>query len=59
MLKPWILEAALGRMGERQLTSEQQRLVIASVQNPEKVNWPAWWSERGPTMGPSNGACDV
>jgi Family of unknown function (DUF5681) len=54
MLKPWIVDAALARMGNRQLTSEQQRVVIASVQNPEKVNWPSWWTERDTTPGESD-----
>ena len=54
MLRPWIVDAALARLGDRQLTSEQQRVVIASVQHPEKVNWPAWWTERSPTAGARN-----
>jgi hypothetical protein len=54
LLKPWIVEAALARMGDRRLTSEQQRLVIASVQHPEKVSWPTWWIERSATPGGSN-----
>ena len=44
-LRPWVVDAALARLADRQLTSEQQRVVIASVQHPEKVNWPAWWTE--------------
>jgi hypothetical protein len=59
MLKPWIVDAALARMGIRQLTSEHQRVVIASVQNPEKVNWPSWWTERHMTTGERDGGGDV
>jgi hypothetical protein len=44
MLRPWIVDAALARMGDCQLTSEQQRIVIASVLHPEKVSWPTWWT---------------
>ena len=49
-LRPWVVDAALARLADRQLTSEQQRVVIASVQHPEKVSWPAWWSEGGPAV---------
>ena len=54
MLRPWIVDAALARLGDRQLTPEQQHVVIASVQHPKKVNWPAWWTERSATAGQSN-----
>jgi len=43
MLKPWIVEAALSRPGSRRLSPEEQRIVVASTVNPEKVTWPEWW----------------
>ena len=43
MLKPWIVEAALTRMLAGQLSSEEQRVVLASTRTPEKVCWPDWW----------------
>lgn len=46
MLKPWIVEAALARLGDRRLTAEEQRTVFASVQTPNKVSWPEWWEVR-------------
>jgi hypothetical protein len=46
MLKPWIVEAALARMGDRRLTVDEQGVVIASVQHPQKVTWPEWWTVR-------------
>jgi hypothetical protein len=46
MMKPWIVEAALARMGDRRLTADEQRVVIASVQHPQKVSWPEWWAVR-------------
>ncbi len=46
-LNPWIIEAALERIGERQLTSDEQRTVWEAARKPETVNWPEWWSYRG------------
>lgn len=43
MLKHWIVEAALSRLGSRRLSAEEQRIVLASTPNPEKVFWPKWW----------------
>ena len=45
-LKPWIVEAALGRMHDKRLTEEQQRVILEATQHPEKCNWPDWWSVR-------------
>jgi hypothetical protein len=39
-------EIGFARMGDRQLTTEEQRIVIASVQHPEKVSWPGWREAR-------------
>jgi hypothetical protein len=44
-LQPWIVEAALARFGDRQLSPEEQRVVVGATRTPEKVNWPTWWSE--------------
>lgn len=43
MLKPWIVEAALSRPGSRRLSLEEQSIVLASTQHPEKVSWSEWW----------------
>jgi hypothetical protein len=43
MLNPWIVEAALNRLGERRLSSDEQRTVLAATRTPQKVNWPNWW----------------
>ena len=45
MLKPWIVEAALERLSPGQLSTDEQRIVLASVRTPEKVGWPEWWTE--------------
>jgi len=45
-LKPWIVEAALARLGSRRLTEEEQREVWGAVLTPGKVRWPDWWTER-------------
>lgn len=46
-LNPWIVEAALARLGSRQLSEDEQREVWENTRTPQKVKWPAWWSERG------------
>jgi hypothetical protein len=43
MLKPWIIEAALERLGSRRLNLEEQQIVVASTRTPAKVRWPDWW----------------
>lgn len=44
-INPWIVEAALDRLGDRQLTIEEQRDVYANTRTPHKVSWPEWWTE--------------
>lgn len=46
-LKPWIVEAALARLGDRKLTPAEQREVWQATRKPETVAWPEWWTERG------------
>lgn len=43
MLEPWIVEVALERLGDRKLTREEQRIVLAATRTPQKVKWPRWW----------------
>lgn len=42
-LEPWLVQAALARLGEQRLTIEQQRTVYAATRTPAKVRWPDWW----------------
>lgn len=51
MLEPWIVEAALARLGERQLTLVEQATVWNATRTPKKVQWPEWWSVLGPPFG--------
>jgi hypothetical protein len=46
MLEPWIVEAALARLGSRRLTVAEQREVFAATRTPAKMRWPDWWSVR-------------
>jgi len=46
-LRPWIVQAALDRLGERALTPEEQREVWSVTHPHDKVQWPVWWTERG------------
>jgi Family of unknown function (DUF5681) len=43
LLEPWIVEAALARFGEKQLTPEEQEIVLKATRRPTKVRWPDWW----------------
>lgn len=43
-LAPWIVEAALARLGPRQMTQEEQAEVFKNTRTPQKVAWPEWWS---------------
>ncbi len=45
-LSPLIVEAALARLGKRQLSEDQQREVWGNTRTPHKVRWPEWWSVR-------------
>ncbi len=45
VLEPWIVEAALERLGDRRLSQEQQREVFRVTRTPKRVNWPEWWTE--------------
>jgi hypothetical protein len=46
-LNPWIVEAALARLGQRQLSEQEQREVWNVTRTPRKVKWPGWWSYFG------------
>jgi hypothetical protein len=46
MLEPWIVEAALTRLGEKQLTPTEQEVVLQATRTPSKVRWPGWWVAR-------------
>ena len=43
LLEPWIVEAALARFAEKQLTPEEQEIVLNATRTPSKVRWPGWW----------------
>jgi Family of unknown function (DUF5681) len=43
-LEPWLVETALGRLGGRRLSVEEQKTVVQATRTPWKVRWPDWWS---------------
>jgi hypothetical protein len=45
-LKPWLVQSALDRLGERRLTPEQQRVIVDVTRSPCDVCWPEWWTVR-------------
>jgi hypothetical protein len=46
-LQPWIVQAALDRLGGRVLTLEEQREVWTVTHQRDKVQWAEWWMEKG------------
>jgi hypothetical protein len=46
-LNPWIVQEALSRFKDRQLSADEQRQVWEAVRTPAKVNWPDWWTYKG------------
>ncbi|WP_340588936.1 hypothetical protein [Erythrobacter alti] len=46
-INQWAVEAALARLGDRQLTTAEQREVWNNSRSPHKVAWPDWWTEKG------------
>lgn len=51
LLENWVIEEALARLGDRQLSRTEQEQVLAAARFPRKINWPDWWEadlrERG------------
>lgn len=45
-LKPWIVEAALARLGSKRLSIDEQRVVGEATHKPDRVKWPEWWEVR-------------
>ncbi len=44
-VEPWLVEAALARLGRR-LSPTEQAIVRKATRTPRKVNWPDWWEVR-------------
>ena len=42
-LEPWLVEAALARLGFRRLSREQKDCIVKATRTPHKVKWPVWW----------------
>ena len=45
VLEPWIIEAALARLGDKRLTPAEQITILDATRTPRKVRWPVWWTE--------------
>lgn len=43
VLEPWIVEAALARLGDQRLTPNQQKIILDATRTPKKVRWPDCW----------------
>ena len=42
-LTPELVTVALKRFGDRRLSRDEQKLVLAFTLTPRKVEWPEWW----------------
>src|SRR5687768_3104531 len=42
-LEPWIVEAALARLGKSRFTRGEQEAIVRATRTPRKVRWPPWW----------------
>ena len=45
-LEPWVVEAALERLGNKRFTPDEQRTIVRATRTPWKVRWPRWWEEK-------------
>jgi Family of unknown function (DUF5681) len=45
-LEPWLVEAALSRLGDRRLSLDEQETMVDATRTPWKVAWPEWWQIR-------------
>lgn len=46
LLEPWLIKAALERLGDRRLTPEDQATVLKATRKPRTITWPDWWEVR-------------
>lgn len=46
-INPWIVEAALSRLGTARLSASEQAEVWNATRMPHKVSWPEWWTYIG------------
>lgn len=43
VIEPWLVQAALKRLGDKRFTRAEQEIIIKATRTPHKVNWPEWW----------------
>ena len=46
-INPWMVEAALERLGTERLSASKQAEVWYATRTPYKVKWPEWWTYVG------------
>jgi hypothetical protein len=46
MLEPWLVQAALTRLGDRQLALDEQTEVMRATRTRHRVRWPDWWEAK-------------
>lgn len=45
LLEPWMVEAALKHLDDRQFDPSEQQIVFKATRTPHKVQWPKWWAK--------------
>jgi hypothetical protein len=51
VIEPWLVQAALARLGDRQFSLEEQRVIMTSTRKPHTVQWPDWWTAKSGASG--------
>lgn len=44
ILEPWLVEAALARLGDERFSRAEQEVIVRATRTPKQVKWPSWWS---------------
>jgi len=42
-IEPWVIKAALARLGDRRLSPEEQAVVFNVARGRNSIKWPEWW----------------
>jgi hypothetical protein len=43
LLNNWVIEDSPAMLGDRRLTRDEQKQILAAARFPKKVQWPHWW----------------
>lgn len=43
MIEPWLVQAAMERLGEKRFTESEKQTILKATRTPRKVKFPDWW----------------